>query len=219
MKKSLFIMTIVVFITACDDTEDYYFERNEKSSVSLKLSGSEGFLSEVFDTVKIGYSVTVTCKIEDDDMYEGEENKRLYFDTVGGVNIDESKYPDIEIAPLSEGDNIITINIEDAFSVKSSAVLNVYSYKNLAPVSVISIEPQSSDGLYIKIDASGSYENDKGFGGVIEGYNYVIGRFDLETTFSEIYYELPIAGTYKIRVRAKDNDGDWGGAEYQYDTD
>lgn len=213
MKFLIYVSILILVLSSCDKTEDYYFKLDKTHEFSIKLTKEDEYKKQVFDTVKTGFDGFLDCQLVDNDFYNKEDIKDIIVSVEGKVNTDFDDYKiptKIKFTPMQGGENKVTFTVVDYFGLSSSAELNVYSYFNLTPIAVVNIEKVASDGLFIKIDASASYDQDSKYNGKITLYNFVIGTYNLETPFSSIYFELPIEGTYQIKVRAKDNDYEWG---------
>lgn len=127
------------------------------------------------------------------------------------INLSKSEFISLEFAPSRPGTHILDFNIVDVFDREASITLDLFAFDNLPPVSRFElVKPEVQyDPLEFQIDASSSYDPDENFGGGISAYEYTFLGKTVELSRSVIGIIFPEAGTYDIRVRVKDNDGEW----------
>ena len=66
------------------------------------------------------------------------------------------------------------------------------------------------------MDASASYDKDARFNGKIVEYKYTLANYKFSSPLSKIRYVFGSGGQKQIRVRVKDNTGDWSGQVSEY---
>ncbi len=72
------------------------------------------------------------------------------------------------------------------------------------------------DWLIKYVDASASYDKDARFNGKISEYEYTLANYRFSSPLSKIRYVFGSSGQKQIRVRVKDNSGDWSNQVSEY---
>ena len=118
---------------------------------------------------------------------------------------------------LTEGQNMITLVAKDSFNEKSEFSISFTVFRNVAPVvSFLVTKIGISSPLEYEVDASASYDKDTRFNGHVVEYEYTLQNYMFTTTLSKIRYVFGSSGQKLIRVRVKDNSGDWSESVSQY---
>lgn len=115
--------------------------------------------------------------------------------------------------------SVITFTATDQLNHTRQATLNLLTFWNLIPRSSLTISAlRVADPLEYLLDASGSYDVDRNFGGNIVQYIYQVEGATIRTSKSQIKHIFSAAGTYNISITTKDNDGGFSPAVNQLVT-
>ncbi len=113
--------------------------------------------------------------------------------------------------PLATGRITFDLVARDAFDNATIIPVDFEVIGNWLPQPALSMEVVSELSPYhVHIDAGASFDRDGDYGGQIMAYEYTIeGFYTTETIREQIDYIFPEAGTYRVHLRVKDNDGEW----------
>lgn len=228
MKKIPLITIILsILLFSCDKREDFFKELNEAPSLQINSKDNVGtnhssFTDNIVDSFKLSqgsYTINVAA---------ADENKNLKINMFVSPTTGNSLINNLS-APIVNGDNeeingqvllnatqantyIINFTAIDKFETETTAQAKVIIFNNLPPVIptlVITLDPNLNQYEH-KFDASSAFDQDAKFGGQIVSYNWVVDNaYNVNTEFNIIQYIFPSSGTYQIKIRCQDNDGDW----------
>jgi hypothetical protein len=207
MKKYLFISILSLLIASCDNTEDPFKDDNKAPEITVKKHLGTEFEEQFTDSLKLITGLyTFEYKIDDEETLSANitcDNE------TSEVTINDSE---ITLKPTETGNNKIDISSVDGFGVKTNTTVNIVIFDNLPPVAKVKVVESDAilSPLQRKIDASMSFDKDEKFGGKIDEYEF---RIENETTTrtpdNHINKIFAQNGSYRIKVRVKDNDGVW----------
>lgn len=90
-------------------------------------------------------------------------------------------------------------------------------FRNIAPVAQFAVKKIGVSSPYeYEVDASASYDKDARFSGKIAEYEYTLANYIFSSPLNKIRYVFGSAGQKQIRVRVKDNSGDWSNQVSEY---
>jgi hypothetical protein len=188
----LFALTGVAVIYGCTEYSDYFQSVNKAPLISVNS------MPELYDTLKIGHKNQYSLSVVD------EENINISFIQTGTDSINISNNI-LTVFAKGENDNEITLSAMDSFDKESTAMVHLHTFINLPPVAVLEISENTYGG--VKIDASGSYDKDYKYGGMIVRYYYNINGYLIEDNLSSINYIFESTGAKLIKLKVKDNEG------------
>jgi hypothetical protein len=106
---------------------------------------------------------------------------------------------------------------KDSFKEEAKYSISFTIFRNIAPVALFMVKKIGVSSPYeYEVDASASYEKDARFNGKIVEYEYTLANYKFSTTLSKIRYVFGSPGQKLIRVRVKDNSGDWSSQASEY---
>jgi len=109
-----------------------------------------------------------------------------------------------------DGLHVFEIIASDDFGEKAILEVSLTAFNNIAPTAVIRVTKPPGTGPFERlIDATASFDGDEKFGGVIEMYEFTFLGIVLEIAAPTQTVIFPSEGTYQVRVRVLDNDGEW----------
>jgi hypothetical protein len=118
---------------------------------------------------------------------------------------------------VGDGQNNVTLLAEDSFGATAGFSISFTIFRNLAPVASFIVKKIGvSSPFEYEVDATASYDKDAKFNGKIVEYEYTLNNYTFNTTLSKIRYIFGSEGQKLIKVRVKDNSGDWSDIVSQY---
>ena len=178
-----------MFFSSCDNRKDYFIEVNNAPILSLVKNGVELTGSTLADSLKIGEPISFHYVITD------EEKIRIQ---------------------VTQEDQV-TLLAKDSFGEEATFSITFTVFRNIAPVALFTVTKIGVSSPYeYEVDASGSYDKDARFNGKIVEYEYTLNNYTFSTTLSKIRYIFGSAGQKLIKVRVKDNTGDWSALVSEY---
>jgi hypothetical protein len=106
---------------------------------------------------------------------------------------------------------------KDSFNEEAKFSILFTVFRNIAPVALFSVKKIGVSSPYeYEVDASASYDKDARFNGKIVEYEYTLANYKFSSTLSKVRYVFGSAGQKQIRVRVKDNSGDWSNQVSEY---
>jgi len=205
------ILKFVIFITlvvSCDDSLDLYKSCNAEPVLKLrKPDDSTGYFSSISDSFRresSGYKFYY--QLEDELSVNTFTTDYAVLPGAGELTFDNDST--ITFFPETDGLNVIEIIMEDIYGKTTSANASVFVFDNLLPVAILSV---SNEGTNYILDASGSYDLDRNFGGEIVAYEFMIsGNTPIEYTssiieLSDVTFQYPVS----VELRVKDNNNAW----------
>jgi len=106
---------------------------------------------------------------------------------------------------------------KDSFKEEAKYSISFTIFRNIAPVALFTVKKVGVSSPYeYEVDASGSYDKDARFNGKLIEYEYTLANYKFSSTLSKIRYVFGSAGQKQIRVRVKDNSGDWSAQVSEY---
>jgi len=227
MKKILILTSLFTVIIACDKRVDFFKELNKKPELLINSKDNMGtnhpsFTDNIVDSFKLSQSPYMLNLTATDD------NKGLFLNafvspSTGSNLIFNQSQPIINgdkedingviyFTPSQANTYVINIEATDIFEETSTAQAKIVVFNNLPPTIpylAITSDPNLNQYEY-KFNASSAFDQDAKYGGTIIKYNWMVdNNYNVETEFNIIQYIFPGPGTYQVRVRCQDNDGDW----------
>jgi hypothetical protein len=213
IKFCLFIFALVaeLFFPSCDSREDYFIDVNKAPTLSLVRNGVALEGNTLSDSLKIGVPLSLQYFIQDEEriiLQVSQKQPKSTFEI--GTEL-------ISFTGQAEGQNIFNLSAKDSFNEEAKFSITFTVFRNIAPVAQFTIKKIGVSSPYeYEIDASGSYDKDARFNGKITEYEYTLANYKFSTTLSKVRYVFGSAGQKQIRVRVKDNSGDWSSQASEY---
>ena len=213
IKFCLFIFALVaeLFFPSCDSREDYFIDVNKAPTLSLVRNGVALEGNTLSDSLKIGVPVSLQYFIRDEEkiiLNVSQEQPKSTF--VVGPEL-------ISFTGTTEGQNIFSLSAKDSFNEEAKFSITFTVFRNIAPVAQFTVKKIGVSSPYeYEVDASASYDKDAMFNGEITEYEYTLANYKFSSPLSKVRYVFGSAGQKQIRVRVKDNNGDWSTQVSQY---
>ena len=200
-----------IFLSSCDNRKDYFIEVNNAPILSLVKNGVELTGSTFADSLKIGEPLSFHYVITD------EEKIKIQVVQQQQSNIVEASSESISFTGVTEGQNIVSLTANDSFNEEAKFSITFTIFRNIAPVAVFTVKKIGVSSPYeYEVDASGSYDKDARFNGKIVEYEYTLANYKFSSPLNKVRYVFGSAGQKQIRVRVKDNSGDWSAQVSEY---
>jgi hypothetical protein len=210
----IFIVLVLagqIFFSSCDNREDYFIDINKAPSLSLVKNGVTLEGNTLSDSLKIGVPLSLQYFIQDEEkilLNVSQEQQKSTFEVDPEL---------ISFTGQAEGQNIFNLTAKDSFNEEAKFSITFTVFRNIAPVAQFTVKKIGVSSPYeYEVDASASYDKDARFSGKITEYEYTLANFKFSSSLSKIRYVFGSAGQKQIRVRVKDNSGDWSNQESQY---
>jgi hypothetical protein len=200
-----------MFFSSCDNRKDYFIEVNNAPILSLVKNGVELTGSTLADSLKIGEPISFHYVITDEEKIRIQVTQEQQKSTVDiGSEL-------ITFTGVTEGQDLVTLSANDSFNKEATFSITFTVFRNIAPVASFTVKKIGVSSPYeYEVDASASYDKDARFNGKIVEYEYTLNNYTFSTTLSKIRYIFGSAGQKQIRVRVKDNNGDWSALVSEY---
>ena len=206
-----FFLAAQLFLSSCDNRKDYFIEVNKAPTLTLVKNGVELMGNTLSDSLKIGEPFSLHYFITD------EEKIRIQVTQVQQQSTVDIGSELISFTGVTEGQDQVTLMAKDSFNEEAKFSISFTVFRNIAPVALFSVKKIGvSSPFEYEIDASGSYDKDARFNGKITEYEYTLANFKFSTTLSKVRYVFGSVGQKQIRVRVKDNSGDWSNQVSEY---
>ncbi len=200
----LFVFTGQFYFLSCDNREDYFIGVNKAPTLTLLKSGVELSGNSLSDSLKIGVPLSLQYFIQD------EENIKLTVSQEQQKSTFELGSELISFTGTTEGQTIFSLMAKDSFNESASFSIAFTFFRNIAPVASFAVTKIGVSSPYeYEVDASASFDKDAKFSGEITEYEYTLANYKFSTTLNKIRYVFGSPGQKQIRVRVKDNSGDW----------
>lgn len=206
-----FFLAAQLFLSSCDNRKDYFFEVNKAPILTLVKNGVELTGNSLTDSLKIGEPFSLHYFISD------EEKIRIQVIQVQQQSTVDIGSELISFTGVTEGQDQVTLTVKDSFNEEAKFSILFTVFRNIAPVALFSVKKIGVSSPYeYEVDASGSYDKDARFNGKITEYEYTLANYKFSSPLSKIRYVFGSAGQKQIRVRVKDNNGDWSNQVSEY---
>jgi hypothetical protein len=207
----IFLIIVQLAFYSCDNREDYFIEVNKAPTLTLIKNGVDLTGNMLTDSLKIGYSLSLNYIINDE-----ERIKILVLQPQQGVSVDVGS-ESISFNGLTEGQNNISLVAKDSFGEEAEFSVSFNVFRNVAPIASFLVSKIGiSSPFEYEVDASASCDKDTRFNGHVVEYEYTLQNYTFTTTLSKIRYVFGSSGQKLIRVRVKDNSGDWSESVSEY---
>ena len=207
----LFALAGQLFFSSCDNRKDYFIEVNKAPVLTLVKNGVELTGNTLSDSLKIGEPFSLHYFISD------EEKIRIQVTQEQQQSIVDIGSELISFTGVSEGQNLVNLTAKDSFNEEAKFSITFTVFRNIAPVALFTVKKIGVSSPYeYEVDASASYDKDARFNGKIVEYEYTLANYKFSSTLSKIRYVFGSAGQKQIRVRVKDNSGDWSAQVSEY---
>ncbi|MBK7629125.1 MAG: PKD domain-containing protein [Bacteroidales bacterium] len=207
----LFVLGGQFFFSSCDNREDYFIDVNKAPSLTLVKSGVTLEGNAYSDSLKIGVPLSLQYLIQDEEkiiLQVSQEQQKSTFEI--GTEF-------ISFIGATEGQNIFSLTAKDSFNEEAKFSITFTVFRNIVPVAQFTVKKIGVSSPYeYEVDASSSYDRDARFSGKITEYEYTLANYKFSTSLSKIRYVFGSAGQKQIRVRVKDNSGDWSSLVSEY---
>jgi hypothetical protein len=207
----LFVLGGQFFFSSCDNREDYFIEVNKAPSLTLVKNGVALEGNILSDSLKIGVTLSLQYFIQDEEkiiLQVSQEEPKSTFE-IG------TEY--ISFKGATEGQNVFSLTAKDSFNEEVRFSITFTVFRNIAPVAQFAVKKIGVSSPYeYEVDASASYDKDARFSGKIVEYEYTLANYKFSSPLSKIRYVFGNAGQKQIRVRVKDNSGDWSNQVSEY---
>lgn len=199
------------FLSSCDNRKDYFIEGNKAPSLTLFKNGVELTGNTLSDSLKIGEPFSLHYFVSD------EEKIRIQVIQEQQQSIVDIGSELISFTGVTEGQDQVTLMAKDSFNEEAKFTISFTVFRNIAPVALFTVKKIGVSSPYeYEVDASASYDKDVRFNGKIIEYEYTLANYKFSSTLSKIRYVFGSAGQKQIRVRVKDNSGDWSNHVSEY---
>jgi len=207
----LSVLAVQLFFSSCDNRKDYFIEVNKAPSLTIVKNGVELMGNTLSDSLKIGEPFSLHYFISD------EEKIRIQVTQEQQQSIVDVGSELISFTGVTEGQDQVTLNAKDSFGASAEFSISFTIFRNIAPVASFVVKKIGvSSPFEYEVDATASYDKDAKFNGKIVEYEYTLNNYTFSTTLSKIRYIFGSAGQKLIKVRVKDNSGDWSDIVSQY---
>jgi hypothetical protein len=213
IKFCLFIFALVaeLFFPSCDSREDYFIDVNKAPTLSLVRNGVALEGNTLSDSLKIGVPISLQYFIQDEEkiiLQVSKEQQRSTFEVGNEL---------ISFTGVAEGQDQVTLMAKDSFNEEAKFSITFTVFRNIAPVAFFTVKKIGVSSPYeYEVDASASYDKDARFSGKITEYEYTLANYKFSSPLSKVRYVFGSAGQKQIRVRVKDNSGDWSSQVSEY---
>jgi len=206
-----FTLAAQIFFSSCDNRKDYFIDVNRPPILTIVKNGVELTGNTLSDSLKIGEPFSLHYFISDEEKIRIQVIKEQQQSTVDvGSEL-------ISITGVTEGQNLVTLIAKDSFNEEAKFSILFTVFSNIAPVALFTVKKIGvSSPFEYEVDASASYDKDARFNGKIVEYEYTLANYKFSSTLSKIRYVFGSAGQKQIRVRVKDNSGDWSDQVSEY---
>jgi hypothetical protein len=207
----LFVLAGQFFFSSCDNREDYFIDVNKAPSLTLGKNGVALEGNALSDSLKIGVPLSLQYFIQDEEkilLQVFQEQPKSTFEV--GTEL-------ISFTGVTEGQNNFSLTAKDSFGQEAKFSITFTVFRNIAPVAQFAVKKIGVSSPYeYEVDASASYDKDARFSGRITEYEYTLANYKFSSPLSKVRYVFGSAGQKQIRVRVKDNSGDWSSQVSQY---
>jgi hypothetical protein len=207
----LFVLACHFFFSSCDNREDYFIEVNKAPSLTLVKNGVALDGNTLSDSLKIGVPLSLQYFIQDEEkiiLQVLQDQQKSTFEV--GPEL-------ISFIGAAEGQNIFSLTAKDSFNEEAKFSITFTVFRNIAPVAQFAVKKIGVSSPYeYEVDASASYDKDAKFSGKITEYEYTLANYKFSSPLSKVRYVFGSAGQKLIRVRVKDNNGDWSNQVSEY---
>ncbi len=207
----LFILAGQFFFSSCDNREDYFIDVNKSPTLSLIKNGVTLDGNSLSDSLKIGVPLSLKYIIQDEEkiiLQVSQEQSRSTFEV--GTEL-------IRFTGSTEGQNVFSLSAKDSFNEEAKFSITFTVFRNIAPIAQFAVKKIGVSSPYeYEVDASASYDKDARFNGKITEYEYTLANYKFSSPLSKVRYVFGSAGQKQIRVRVKDNTGDWSTQASEY---
>jgi hypothetical protein len=206
-----FFLAAQLFLSSCDNRKDYFIEVNKAPILTLVKNGVELTGNALTDSLKIGEPFSLHYFISD------EEKIRIQVTQEQQQSIVDIGSEFISFTGVTEGQDQVNLMAKDSFNEEAKFSILFTVFRNIAPVALFSVKKIGVSSPYeYEVDASASYDKDARFNGKIVEYEYTLANYKFSSTLSKVRYVFGSAGQKQIRVRVKDNSGDWSNQVSEY---
>jgi len=207
----LFAMAGQFFFSSCENREDYFIDVNKAPTLSLVKNGVALEGITLSDSLKIGVPLSLQYFIQD------EEKIILQVSHEQQKSTCEVSAELISFTGVTEGQDQVALIAKDSFNEEATFSITFTVFRNIAPVAQFAVKKIGVSSPYeYEVDASASYDKDERFSGKIIEFEYTLANYKFSTSLSKVRYVFGSAGQKQIRVRVKDNSGEWSSQVSQY---
>ena len=206
-----FFLATQFFLSSCDNRKDYFIEVNKTPTITLVKNGVQLTGNSLADSLKIGEPFSLHYFISD------EEKIKIQVTQEQQQSIVDIGSELISFTGVSEGQNLVNLTAKDSFKEEAKFSISFTVFRNISPVALFSVKKIGVSSPYeYEVDASASYDKDTRFNGKITEYEYTLANYKFSSPLSKVRYVFGSAGQKQIRVRVKDNSGDWSSQASEY---
>jgi hypothetical protein len=214
LTKFCFVFSVLAgqfIFTSCDNRKDYFINVNKAPRLTLVKNGAELTGNSLSDSLKIGIPLSLHYNITD------EERIKLQVAQDGQQSTINVGSELISFTGVTEGRDQITLVAKDSFGESAEFSISFTIFRNIAPIASFTVKKLGVSSPYeCEVDASASYDKDAKFNGKIVEYEYTLANYKFSSPLSKVRYIFGSAGQKQIRVRVKDNNGDWSSQVSDY---
>ena len=208
---NVLVLAVQFFFSSCDNREDYFNDVNKAPSLSLVKNGVALEGNTLSDSLKVGVPLFLQYFIQDEEKIKLQvlqDQQKSTFD-IGSESI--------SFTGQAEGQNIFNLFAKDSFGQEAKFSITFTIFRNMVPIAQFSIKKIGVSSPYeYEVDASASYDKDARFSGKITEYEYTLANYKFTSPLNKVRYVFGSDGQKEIRVRVKDNSGDWSSQVSQY---
>ena len=207
----IFTLMVQIFFSSCDNRKDYFVDINKAPTLSLSRNGVDFRGNKLSDSLKIGEPYSLHYYISD------EEKVRIQVMQEGQQSTVDVGSELISFTGVTEGQDQVTLVARDSFGASAEFSISFTVFRNIAPIASFTIKKLGVSSPYeFEVDASASYDKDAKFNGKIVEYEYTLANYKFSSSLNKVRYIFGSAGQKLIKVRVKDNSGDWSSQVSEY---
>jgi len=209
--KNIFFLAALLLLYSCDKRDDFYGGVNITPVIEVKKSNSNTSFTSVFnDSVKTMYpTYDMDIQLKDEENLSLTATSNVPADKIALYGTSKISLA-LDTAKATLGVHAITLLTKDSYEKEGKAIANLTLFTNLKPVADVYVDKVGVNDPYeYTLNASGSYDRDKKYGGKIIEYQYTIGTYEVKSPLDKINYIFPSPGNYWVHVTVKDNNDEW----------
>ena len=200
----LLIAILVITGQSCDNREDFFDKIDQAPMIIFEDFGEDLIL---VDTIKMGLEKKYSYKILSDEKLDSVLLDYNYSGKGVDITIDKAFFA---FTGNTKGKNEIEFFAKDSYGQIARKTFQLEVIGNWLPVADMDIKHIGKvSPNEIEVDATASIDQDSRFGGEIVMYEYTLNNYSFESPLSKIRYIFGSGGKKTIRIRVKDNSGEW----------
>ena len=217
----LLIMAIVIL--GCEKREDPFEADNTYPIMTIKSTANVNkyeikvgtyqnnhfdTIVNIFDTIKNDFNQIFLSISTENEGHHLKKYQISYNDTITIAELNliiknKGNYPNYTR-------DTVLVSATDYYNKTTTARIIICYIENLNPYTRFKVTKIGNVSPYeIRVDASDSYDSDSRYGGAIVAYHFDIAGYTVQNDDPILNHVLPGPGTYTIKVKVLDNNGQW----------